>query len=86
MRRSGARSDVETTYRTAALAAAEFQLRHQLREAHSYFLPSVERARGGFRSGLFECEVRIDGVQHNIVALLEALDLIKAVRPRDGKG
>lgn len=67
----------ESQYRVAAISAAAFQLRHLIRNEHSYFLPNITRASGAFRSGLFKNEVDLVGMQRNICTLLDVAKLIR---------
>lgn len=55
---------------SALMLMAAFQLRCQLNETNSHFLPRPDRAHGGFRRSLTNFEIRIDYVQHNMSALL----------------
>jgi tetratricopeptide (TPR) repeat protein len=68
---------LEGQYRLAAISAAAFQLRHQIRAEHSYFLPNIERATGSFRVGLYRCEVTLDSMQLNIGSFLDNVQLIR---------
>lgn len=53
----------------AAKAGLRFQLQNQLWNEKLMYLPNPHRARGGFHSNLTNWHIRIDYVQHTIVAL-----------------
>ncbi|MCH9651637.1 MAG: hypothetical protein K0U98_25650 [Deltaproteobacteria bacterium] len=66
-----------TPYLEALRRAASFQLRCQLTEQNSLYLPRPDLALGGFRRSLTNWEVRIDYVQHNLSALLGLRTLLE---------
>jgi tetratricopeptide (TPR) repeat protein len=66
--------------REAALDAARFQLRHQYRKETAYWPRNLRRTLGGFRGTLFDNELRIDHIQHNVCSLLAAAKLLAAER------
>lgn len=67
----------ESQYRVAAISAAAFQLRHLVRNEHSYFLPNITRSSGAFRTGLYKNEVDLVGMQRNICTLMDVAKLIR---------
>ncbi|MCX7703876.1 MAG: hypothetical protein N2234_07260 [Planctomycetota bacterium] len=60
-------------YADALKLQACFHLRHRIDRTNGHFLPNLERAYGAFISSPFHLQVRIDGVQHTISALLDSL-------------
>ncbi|MDF1665764.1 MAG: hypothetical protein P1V97_28655, partial [Planctomycetota bacterium] len=77
----------ESQYRVAAISAAAFQLRHLIRNEHSYYLPNITRASGAFRTGLYKNEVDLVGMQRHICTLLDVAKLIRdagASKPNGG--
>lgn len=56
---------------------AAFQLRHQVTETDSYYMKEPDKARGGFRLTLLSDEIRVDFQQHNVLGLLEALEVME---------
>ena len=42
-------------------------------EADLFYVPDTERVRGGIRTEVYENVVRVDNVQHNLMAVLEIL-------------
>ncbi|MBW1903765.1 MAG: hypothetical protein JRE45_18635 [Deltaproteobacteria bacterium] len=59
------------------LAATAFLLSQQITERNSFYAKAPEKAVGGFFSSIVDPEIRIDYVQHNISALLFALDWLE---------
>jgi len=74
----------ENRYRTFAFHNAGFQMRNQLIEANSWFLPNPARALGGFRRNPDHTEIRNDHVQHNLSGLFGLLDLLDPEAPDIG--
>lgn len=72
-------------YRTACLAAAEFQLRHQIRVEHGYYLPNIERAHGGYRTSLFQSVVDINSVAYQVESLVLVLRMLKKTKQYEPK-
>lgn len=58
-------------------ALCGFTLRHQYTEPILFGLPRPREALGGFRASGIEPVVRIDGVQHNLSALIGLLGLLE---------
>ncbi|HEX4955248.1 MAG TPA: hypothetical protein VF017_17810 [Thermoanaerobaculia bacterium] len=71
MTRLAERAGLDTVaYRRCLRDMAVFQLRTRLGPEALLFVARPDLARGGFRAGLTQDEVRIDYVQHNVSALL----------------
>lgn len=60
-------------YADALKKQAVFHLRHRIDYINGHFLPNLKRAYGAFTSSLIHLNVRIDGVQHTISALIGTL-------------
>lgn len=53
---------------------AGLQLRNQFTDVSCYFCPKPEKARGAFRAGLTDNEIRIDFIQHVIAGQADTLE------------
>lgn len=80
MTRLAERAGLDTAaYRRSLRDMAGFQLRTRLGPEAVLFVARPDLARGGFRAGLTQDEVRIDFVQHNVSALLGLRGLLLSV-------
>jgi hypothetical protein len=68
-----------STFERIATAAARFELSQQyIDEDQANPIPRFDRAKGGFRNGPGDDRIRIDGVQHNLSALIGVMDILAA--------
>ena len=67
------------------IRALYFVLLHQYRPDGVYYLPNAGRALGGIRESLSSPEVRMDHVQHSLMAFLGAMESIEGSRFSGGR-
>lgn len=62
------------SYRKAAMAAGRFVMQLQFRKPEAYFLRLPEEAVGGIRSSVADSRIRIENIQHALLALIAMRD------------
>lgn len=61
-------------FESALMRVAGYQMRNQYDEVTCYFCPAPERARGAYRAGLTDNEIRIDYIQHMVAGMADTLE------------
>lgn len=71
------RADWVSDFRLAAIAAAGYQLRHQIRREHVFYFPNIGRALGAYRTAFTDSRSSIADLRLHIDSLLDVMRTVR---------